>query len=201
MQKAGGEDGCVYGAGYAPGSDADGDDVGAGVGDDEVLLAVFEDLVGEPHLLGAGAVGEDFHPWVDLGAVVNSWEEDRGPFRRQDGVEDVRPAADVQARAVLADDPPVLGVLDPNDLRDPVPHGVAEGEELDLLGAGVEVEGPPDPVDDLGGGEPGRLLPRDDEAFAVGVCKPHRPRPVIDAYEHPTPPPPQSPAPSLHLRS
>jgi len=66
MQKAGGEDGCVYGAGYAPGSDADGDDVGAGVGDDEVLLAVFSDLVGEPHLLGAGAVGEDFHPGIDF---------------------------------------------------------------------------------------------------------------------------------------
>ena len=174
------EDGGVYGAGYAPSSDADGDDVGAGVGDDEVLLAVFEDLVGEPHLLGAGAVGEDFHPWVDLGAVVNSWEEDRGPFRRQDGVEDVRPAADVQARAVLADDAPVLGVLDPDDVGDPVPHGVAEGEELDLLGAagtasaGVaggwgEVEGPLDPVDDLGGGEPGRLLPRDDEAVALLV--------------------------------
>ena len=59
MEEAGGEDGGVDGPDYAPGGDADGDDVGAGVGYDEVLFAVFEYLIGEPHLLGAGAVGED----------------------------------------------------------------------------------------------------------------------------------------------
>jgi len=66
MQKAGGEDGGVDGPDDLSIDDADGDDVGAGVGDDEVLLAVFSDLVGEPHLLGACAVGEDFHPGIDF---------------------------------------------------------------------------------------------------------------------------------------